>query len=122
MAAVNLRDIAQMLLAISGSNEVKAIAAKAQKLSDDIRKGITQYAITSQGAKGQSMYAYEVDGFGNHLYMDDANVPSLLSLPYLGYCEVVPRNIMSICVHHKITAKRQERRRGEEEQIYCVII
>lgn len=27
---------------------------------------------------------YETDGYGNALYMDDANVPSLLSLPYLG--------------------------------------
>jgi meiotically up-regulated gene 157 (Mug157) protein len=31
------------------------------------------------------MYAYEADGLGNHLLMDDANVPSLLSIPYLGY-------------------------------------
>jgi meiotically up-regulated gene 157 (Mug157) protein len=32
------------------------------------------------------IYAYEVDGFGNQLLMDDANVPSLLSLSYLGCC------------------------------------
>ena len=32
--------------------------------------------------------AYEVDGFGNALFMDDANVPSLLSLPYLGWCSL----------------------------------
>ena len=30
------------------------------------------------------MFAYEVDGFGSAYFMDDANIPSLLSLPYLG--------------------------------------
>ncbi len=33
------------------------------------------------------IYAYEVDGFGNQLFQDDANVPSLLSLPYLGFAK-----------------------------------
>ena len=32
------------------------------------------------------IYAYEVDGFGSHYLMDDANIPSLLSLAYLGFC------------------------------------
>lgn len=32
--------------------------------------------------------AYEVDGFGNQLFMDDANIPSLLSLPYLNAISV----------------------------------
>lgn len=30
------------------------------------------------------IYAYEVDGLGNHLLMDDANIPSLMSIPYIG--------------------------------------
>lgn len=34
------------------------------------------------------IYAFEVDGFGNALLMDDANVPSLLALPYLGDVDV----------------------------------
>lgn len=35
-----------------------------------------------------TIYAFEVDGFGNHLLMDDANVPSLLAMPYLGDVDV----------------------------------
>ncbi|GAB5035230.1 Hypothetical protein NocV09_02401060 [Nannochloropsis oceanica] len=34
----------------------------------------------------ESIYAYEVDGFGSSFLGDDAGIPSLLSLPYLGYC------------------------------------
>ncbi len=50
---------------------------------DDARAidwGIRRYGLFDRG------YAYEVDGFGNALFIDDANVPSLLSLPYLGVC------------------------------------
>ena len=34
------------------------------------------------------MYAYEVDGLGNYNLMDDANLPSLLAIPYLGYADL----------------------------------
>lgn len=43
---------------------------------------------TVQHAVAGRIWAYEVDGYGNALMMDDANTPSLLSLPYLGCCEV----------------------------------
>ena len=36
-----------------------------------------------QHPKYGEVYAYEVDGFGNAYFMDDANIPSLLALPYL---------------------------------------
>ena len=47
-------------------------------LSTDIRKGIQEFAIID------GRFAYEVDGLGNALFIDDANIPSLLSLPLLG--------------------------------------
>ena len=47
-------------------------------LSTDIRKGIQEFAIND------GCFAYEVDGLGNALFIDDANIPSLLSLPLLG--------------------------------------
>ncbi|MBQ8209991.1 MAG: glycoside hydrolase family 125 protein [Clostridia bacterium] len=55
------------------------------KLCKEIENGIEKYATIDTEEFGR-IYAYEVDGLGNTLLMDDANVPSLLSLPYLGYC------------------------------------
>jgi meiotically up-regulated gene 157 (Mug157) protein len=51
-------------------------------LAHQIREAVDQYGIAEHGQFGR-IYAYEVDGYGNQLFMDDANVPSLLSLPYL---------------------------------------
>ena len=50
---------------------------KSESLAHDIRSGIEKYAVID------NLYAYEVDGLGNALFMDDANIPSLLSLPLL---------------------------------------
>lgn len=60
------------------------LAARAVRLRDDIELGIQTYAIVNH-PHYERIYAYETDGFGNHNLMDDANVPSLLSIPYLGY-------------------------------------
>jgi uncharacterized protein len=62
------------------------LAASAQDLKTEIDTGLQQYARVQHA--GETIYAYEVDGLGNHHLMDDANVPSLLSIPYLGYCAV----------------------------------
>ena len=59
------------------------LAGEASTLADEVNKALKTYTAAVHGGHGQ-IYAYEVDGFGNQLFMDDANVPSLLSLPYLG--------------------------------------
>jgi uncharacterized protein len=51
---------------------------------DGVNQGIIDYGIVYSSKYGY-MYAYEVDGLGHANLMDDANVPSLLSIPYLGY-------------------------------------
>lgn len=63
-----------------------AIATKVSNLSQSIRRAIHQYGVTKHPHLGR-LYAYEVDGFGSVCVMDDPNVPNLLSLPYLGYCD-----------------------------------
>lgn len=62
------------------------LAEEAQQLAAEIQKGITEYAIVEHPEFGK-VYAYETDGLGNYNFMDDANVPSLLSAPYLGYVD-----------------------------------
>jgi hypothetical protein len=79
-AVVSLRQAAEMLESIANdsntANELKALA-------DEVEKALQTYAIVKHKKYGD-IYAFEIDGYGNHLLMDDANVPSLLSLPYLG--------------------------------------
>ena len=61
----------------------RQFAGECKSLADEVYEAIQQYAVVNHLTFGR-MYPYEVDGFGNQLFMDDANVPSLLSLPYLG--------------------------------------
>ena len=51
--------------------------------SNQVKLAVEKYAIKEHVDFGK-IYAYEVDGFGNNLFMDDANVPSLMSLAYIG--------------------------------------
>src|SRR5581483_2740347 len=62
-------------------------AKHARHLAHQIDNGIKEWGIVTHNEFGK-IYAYEVDGFGSSCIMDDPNVPSLLSLPYLGYCEI----------------------------------
>ncbi|MBV9104349.1 MAG: glycoside hydrolase family 125 protein, partial [Candidatus Eremiobacteraeota bacterium] len=59
-------------------------AENAWGLSVQVQRGVESYARFSVSGFG-SVYAYEVDGLGHRLLMDDANVPSLLSIPHFGY-------------------------------------
>jgi meiotically up-regulated gene 157 (Mug157) protein len=62
------------------------LAGDCARLADELQDALQKYAIVEHHTHG-NIYAYEIDGFGNSILMDDANVPSLLSLPYLGCCE-----------------------------------
>ncbi len=60
----------------------KNAAFEFMMLGDEIEEALQKYALAEHLDFGK-IFPYEVDGFGNKLFMDDANVPSLLSLPYL---------------------------------------
>ncbi len=60
---------------------------RTEKLINEVEKGIKEFGVFEHPKFGK-IYAYETDGLGNYLLMDDANSPSLLSAPYLGYCDI----------------------------------
>ncbi|HEY4330453.1 MAG TPA: glycoside hydrolase family 125 protein [Phycisphaerae bacterium] len=70
----------------TSSPELLALAAEARALSLEIDRGLRTHAIIPHPTLG-SVFAYEIDGYGSHVLMDDAGPPSLLSLPYMGYCD-----------------------------------
>ncbi|GAC1425669.1 MAG: glycoside hydrolase family 125 protein [Flavisolibacter sp.] len=79
-AVTSLKQMAELLKAAGGyQDEIK----KATDLSIQVNDALTAHAIVTNGSFGK-MYAYETNGFGSYNLMDDANVPSFLSLPYLG--------------------------------------
>lgn len=60
------------------------VVSRARKIQEEVRMGIEKYGTTTNKA-GEKIYAYETDGLGHYLIMDDGNVPNLLSTPYLHY-------------------------------------
>ncbi|HEY5462310.1 MAG TPA: glycoside hydrolase family 125 protein [Hanamia sp.] len=78
-AVVSLRQ-----LAIMSSKILKdeAFAEECNALANEVDEALKKYAIAHHVQSGE-IYAYEADGFGNQLFMDDSNVPSLFSMPYL---------------------------------------
>jgi meiotically up-regulated gene 157 (Mug157) protein len=80
MAAVELANTATVLQALKDpSGRAPALATRAQSLAKELRAAVAAAGIHD------GLYAYEVNGFGQYYSIDDANVPSLLSLPYLGF-------------------------------------
>lgn len=80
MAVSSLRKAAEILTKV---NHNKKLADECTALADEVHKALMEYAVVEHPKYGK-IYAFEVDGFGNRLLMDDANVPSLLGMGYLG--------------------------------------
>lgn len=78
-AVTSLRQAATMLGKIT---QDKAAAGELTALANEVDKALKQHAVINHPQYGR-VYAYEVNGFGSYNLMDDANVPSLLGLPYL---------------------------------------
>ena len=79
-AVSSLRKAAEILREVNADTER---AESCSALADEVETALYANAVYNHPEFGP-IYAFEVDGFGNHLLMDDANVPSLLAMPYLG--------------------------------------
>ncbi|MCG2615320.1 glycoside hydrolase family 125 protein [Terrimonas sp. NA20] len=79
-AVVSLKQAAEMLNAI---HKDQALAKECTALAQEVSAALKQYATATHPKFGK-IYAFEVNGYGSFNLMDDANVPSLLSMPYLG--------------------------------------
>lgn len=79
-AVTSLRQAAEMLTSITKDQNT---ASQLNALALEVEDALKQHAIVNHKDFGK-IYAYEVNGFGSYNLMDDANVPSLLAMPYLG--------------------------------------
>lgn len=84
MAVSSLRKAAEILSKVNNNPE---LAQRCTALADEVQEALKQYAVVDHPVYGK-IYAFEVDGYGGRNLMDDANVPSLLAMPYLGDVDV----------------------------------
>ena len=83
-AVTSLRQAAEILREVKNNTD---LASRCEALANEVDAAIKKYAIVEHPEFGK-VYAFEVDGYGGCVFMDDANVPSLLALPFLGCVDV----------------------------------
>ncbi|CAM5245068.1 hypothetical protein SALBM311S_10141 [Streptomyces alboniger] len=88
LASASLHGLAELATSVLDDAE---LAHESLRLADEIDAGILAHAVVE--VDGVSVLAYEVDGLGAVLLGDDANLPSLLSLPLSGWCAPKTRSI-----------------------------
>lgn len=79
-AVTSLRKAAEILTKV---NKEELMAEECTALALEVENALKKYATYNHPEFGE-IYSFEIDGFGNRFLTDDANVPSLLSMPYLG--------------------------------------
>jgi meiotically up-regulated gene 157 (Mug157) protein len=78
-AVKSLRQLSEIMISVKNDTQ---FAHKCNILADEVEHAVNKYGVFEHPKYGK-IYAFEVDGFGSRVFMDDANVPSLLALPFL---------------------------------------
>lgn len=81
-AVIGLEGVASVL---DKSEALPDLSTTMKNLASTVRKAIKKWAIIKHPGTNKNVYAFEVDCYGSHVLMDDANFPSLLSLPFFGF-------------------------------------
>jgi meiotically up-regulated gene 157 (Mug157) protein len=81
-AIVVLRQLSEMAVELMRDAR---FATECRALASEVEAALAKYGRIPD-EKGGEVWAFEVDGYGNQLFMDDANIPGLLGLTYLGCC------------------------------------
>ena len=82
MMAVELKRTAALVKSAGKSDLSDTLLRRA----DSIEKGIWEHGVVKHKKYGE-VFAFEVDGYGSQILMDDANLPSLLALPLMGFVD-----------------------------------
>ncbi|KAI8983531.1 hypothetical protein BDB01DRAFT_843252 [Pilobolus umbonatus] len=81
---LRLHEHIQQYLETNPGDNMDALSKTAKELGESVRRAIYKHGVIQHSEYGR-VFAYEVDCYGSHLIMDDANTPSLLSLPLMGF-------------------------------------
>jgi meiotically up-regulated gene 157 (Mug157) protein len=80
-AVTSLRHLGEILDAVQDKS---GLAKTCRSLADEVEQAVKKYGIVDHPKYGK-LYAYECDGLGHTLLIDDAGMPGLTSIAYLGY-------------------------------------
>lgn len=84
MAVTSLRKAAEILTEVNDDAELANVCTD---LANEVETALYKYALAEHPKYG-TIFAYEVDGFGGQILMDDSNIPSLLGMAYLGDIDI----------------------------------
>ena len=76
-AVISLKHLAEIAKAINN----ETLAKESLDLSEEVLTAIKEHATYDHPKHGK-IYAYEIDGLGNQLIIDEPNLPNLLTLTY----------------------------------------